>query len=68
MWRVLRKHMSPTFSSGKLKAMMAPMELVTDQMKDYLDEQITNGNGRNMDIKKIFISEFNSTKVFFHFH
>ena len=55
VWKVLRKNMSPTFSSGKLKAMMEPMERVAKQLKSHLDEQILNGNGSDLDMKKVFI-------------
>ena len=55
MWKVLRKNMSPTFSSGKLKAMMEPMERVANQLKDHLNEKIVNGDANDLDLKKVFI-------------
>ena len=36
-WRNLRKIMSPTFTSGKLKLMVAPMADVTNKAMKYLD-------------------------------
>ena len=53
-WRVLRKNMSPAFSSGKLKGMMEPMESVCNDMTDFIKEEILNGKCQDRDVKEIF--------------
>lgn len=49
--------MSPTFSSGKLKGMMEPMESVCKEMTDFIREEIINGKCQDRDIKEIFTCE-----------
>ena len=39
-WRALRKMMSPTFSSGKLKGMLEPVEDIADKAINHLEEQV----------------------------
>jgi cytochrome P450 family 6 len=39
-WKALRKVMSPTFSSGKLKSMMEPMDAVVDNLVSHLEKEI----------------------------
>ena len=47
-WQLLRKNLSPTFTQGKLNAMMSPMETFADAMvrqteimiKDSIDGEI----------------------------
>ena len=41
-WKALRKLLSPTFSSGKLKGMMEPVEVIADDTIDYLTEKVEN--------------------------
>ena len=38
-WKNLRKIMSPTFTSGKLKAMMEPMADIADQAMEFLESK-----------------------------
>lgn len=38
-WRALRKSLSPTFTSGKLKGMLQHMEAVADNMIECLKEK-----------------------------
>ena len=39
-WRALRKMMTPTFTSGKLKGMLQPVEGIADQAINHLEEQV----------------------------
>ena len=48
----MRKGLSPTFTSGKIKAMMAPMGEVIDNMINHL-EKITEKNS-TIDMKPVF--------------
>ena len=38
-WRHLRKNLSPTFTSGKLKGMLDPMDKVADDTLEFIEEQ-----------------------------
>ena len=38
-WRALRKILSPTFTTGKLKGMLEPMDELADRTIEYLAEQ-----------------------------
>ena len=53
IWKNLRKNLSPTFTSGKLKGMMEPMSEVADDMMTFLEKEVTQGNG-TVDMKEIF--------------
>ena len=50
-WENLRKIMSPTFSSGKLKSMVAPITDVTNKAMNYLDHL---DKGEPVEMKKFF--------------
>nr|AKH03526.1 cytochrome P450 3027F1 [Paracyclopina nana] len=39
VWRALRKMLSPTFTTGKLKGMLEPMEGIADKTIDFIEEQ-----------------------------
>ena len=39
-WRALRKILSPTFTSGKMKSMMEPMDEIADRTVEYLSDII----------------------------
>jgi cytochrome P450 len=43
-WRDLRKGLSPTFTSGKIKAMLDLMDGGINQMTDQLEEMIEKDN------------------------
>ena len=49
-WKNLRKIMSPTFTSGKLKSMMEPMSDIGDKAMEYLSSQCDKPIG----MKKFF--------------
>ena len=54
-WTSLRKVLTPTFTSGKLKAMMEPMEGISDQMMTCIEKCLEETNGRNViDMKNIW--------------
>ena len=50
-WKNLRKIMSPTFTSGKLKSMVAPITDVTNKAMNYLDHL---DKGEPIEMKKFF--------------
>lgn len=52
VWQVLRKNMSPTFSSGKLKGLMAPITKIADDMITFLNDETSKNP--DMDMKKLF--------------
>ena len=39
-WKALRKVLSPTFTSGKLKSMLEPMDAVVDNLLKHLDQEV----------------------------
>ena len=53
VWAALRKSLSPIFTSGKLKAMMEPMEGVADNMLAYLDGKVGRGE-TVVDFRRVF--------------
>ena len=53
-WRTLRKHLSPTFTSGKLKGMMGPMQGVADDMMRFIDESMKQSRDGHVDMKAVF--------------
>ena len=55
VWRNLRKNMSPTFTSGKLKGMMEPMTEVIDRFVDHLEKMAEDG--KEVEIKPILQGE-----------
>ena len=42
-WKSLRKLMSPTFTSGKLRNMFEPMSTMANQTIEYIEENLQNG-------------------------
>ncbi len=54
-WKALRKNLSPTFSSGKLKGMMEPMSGVADRMMEHIDSLVTKNPV--VDVKDVFQGE-----------
>ena len=55
VWRNLRKNMSPTFTSGKLKGMMEPMTEVIDRFVGHLEKMAEEG--KEVEIKPILQGE-----------
>ena len=39
-WRALRKILSPTFTSGKMKSLMEPMDEIAERTVEYLSDKI----------------------------
>ena len=50
-WSIMRKALSPTFTSGKLKGMTYYMDKTVDKMIHFLDSK---GSGSVVDIKELF--------------
>lgn len=44
-WKELRKALSPTFSSGQLKSMLAPMSDVANVLMEFLDKELSKSKG-----------------------
>lgn len=53
-WTILRKALSPTFTSGKLKGMTAHMDCIVDNMMKHLEQ--CAGHSQVIDVKKVFQS------------
>ena len=51
-WRDLRKILSPTFTSGKMKGMLEPMEEMVERTIEYMSEQIKI-HPNKLDVKPI---------------
>ena len=51
VWKNLRKNMSPTFTSGKLKGMMEPMTEVIDRFMGQLEKMAEDG--KEVEVKPI---------------
>ena len=62
-WRALRKNMSPTFTSGRLKAMMEPMAGVADKMVDRFEELMEASPEGVVDVKETFQGERSRPKL-----
>jgi cytochrome P450 len=46
-WKLMRKSLSPTFTSGKLKGMLDHMETVAENMTKFLQEKMLKVRQRN---------------------
>ncbi len=53
-WKTLRKSLSPTFSTGKIKGMMEPMAGVADDMLDFIDDKVKNSKNGEINVKEVF--------------
>ena len=54
-WAALRKALSPTFTSGKLKAMMEPMEGISNEMMTFIEKCLEESKGTNViDMKNVW--------------
>ena len=52
-WRALRKILSPTFTTGKLKAMLEPMDALADRTIEYLAKKSKNQD--KIDVKPFIL-------------
>ena len=52
IWRSLRKILSPTFTSGKLKTMLEPMEEVANNLVQYLETKAADG--KPISVKSVY--------------
>ena len=48
IWKNTRKHLSPTFTSGKLKAMMEPIAAEVDKMVQMFEETVADKEAANL--------------------
>ncbi len=48
MWKNIRKHLSPTFTSGRLKAMMEPIAGEVDKMVKMMEETVADKGAANL--------------------
>ncbi|XP_075153338.1 cytochrome P450 6d1-like [Haematobia irritans] len=53
-WRNLRTKLTPSFSSGKLKAMFGTVDDVGDKLVKYLEKELADGQSHTLEIKSIF--------------
>ena len=56
IWHSLRKLLSPTFTSGKLKAMLAPIEAIAEETVSYIEEVINNTGSNVIDMKELYVN------------
>ena len=52
VWRSLRKILSPTFTSGKLKSMLEPMDEVANNLVKYLEKNVEDG--KTINVKPVY--------------
>jgi cytochrome P450 len=52
VWKSLRKNMSPTFTSGKLKGMLEPISGVVDKFLEHVEKNATKGD--DVEVKPLF--------------
>ncbi|XP_061395484.1 cytochrome P450 6d3-like, partial [Musca vetustissima] len=52
-WRSLRTKLTPSFSSGKLKAMFETVDDVAEKLRTYLNDQLEDGKTHILDVKSI---------------
>ncbi|XP_073817645.1 cytochrome P450 6d1-like [Musca autumnalis] len=52
-WRTLRTKLTPSFTSGKLKAMFGTIDAVGDRLINHLHEKLKNGQSRSLEIKNL---------------
>jgi cytochrome P450 len=52
VWKSLRKNMSPTFTSGKLKGMLEPMSGIVDKFLEHIKTSSTKGE--DVEVKPLF--------------
>jgi hypothetical protein len=55
IWKSLRKSMSPTFTSGKLKGMLEPMGGTIDKMIEHVRKEAAKGG--EVEVKPLFEGE-----------
>uniref|UniRef100_A0A1L8EGS6 Putative cytochrome p450 6d3-like protein n=1 Tax=Haematobia irritans TaxID=7368 RepID=A0A1L8EGS6_HAEIR len=52
-WRTMRAKLSPSFSSGKLKAMFGTVDEVADKLIDHMMQQVKDDHIHKLDIKEM---------------
>ncbi len=53
-WKEMRKALSPTFTSGKIKSMFAPIDGVVNRMVDHMEKKRKESADSVVDVKPIF--------------
>jgi len=52
-WRTLRAKLTPSFTSGKLKAMFETSDSIGDKLVANIKSQLPQGGNKEFDIKKL---------------
>lgn len=52
-WRTLRAKLTPSFSSGKLKAMFETVDDVAQKLADYMSEKVKDGQVQTLEMKDV---------------
>ncbi len=54
IWYALRRNLSPTFTSGKLKGWIESMSKIADESMEHLDKIVAKSDGGELEIRRFF--------------